>query len=80
MVAPKLFIDLAPKPGLPDRIGGARVALLCVLFEAVGQALIWLTPSSALALVGVTLTGLSYSLVYLGLGVEAVRWSPAQPV
>jgi MFS family permease len=25
---------------LPDRIGGARVALVCVLIEAAGQALI----------------------------------------
>jgi MFS family permease len=63
---------------LPDRIGGARVALVCVLIEAVGQALIWLAPSSALALVGVTLTGLGYSLVYPGFGVEAVRHAPPQ--
>jgi MFS family permease len=63
---------------LPDRIGGARVALVCVLIEAVGQALIWLAPSSALALVGVALTGLGYSLVYPGLGVEAIRRAPPQ--
>jgi hypothetical protein len=63
---------------LPDKIGGARVALVCVLIEAVGQALIWLAPSSALALVGVMLTGLGYSLVYPGFGVEAVRHAPPQ--
>src|SRR5207302_10008086 len=34
---------------LPDRVGGARVALACVVVEAVGQALIWLAPSSGLA-------------------------------
>src|SRR3954466_8147346 len=33
---------------LPDRIGGARVALVCVLIEAVGQALLGLAPSSTL--------------------------------
>src|SRR5213594_2418200 len=33
---------------LADRIGGAKVALVSVLIEAVGQALIWLAPSSAL--------------------------------
>jgi hypothetical protein len=27
---------------LPDRIGGTKVALVCVLIEAAGQALIWL--------------------------------------
>lgn len=61
---------------LPDRVGGARVALACVLVEAAGLALIWLAPSYGLALVGVTLTGLGYSLVYPGFGVEAVRRAP----
>jgi MFS family permease len=63
---------------LPDRIGGARVALVCVLIEAAGQALIWLAPSSTLALLGAALTGFGYSLVYPGLGVEAVRRAPPQ--
>lgn len=63
---------------LPDRIGGAKVALVCVLIEAAGQAMIWLAPSSTLALAGVTLTGLGYSLVYPALGVEAVRRAPPQ--
>jgi MFS family permease len=63
---------------LPDRIGGAKVALVCVLIEAAGQALIWLAPWSALALMGVTLTGFGYSLVYPGFGVEAIRRAPAE--
>jgi predicted MFS family arabinose efflux permease len=63
---------------LPDRIGGAKVASVCILVEAVGQALIWLAPSSAAALAGVTLSGLGYSLVYPGLGVEAIRRAPPQ--
>ncbi len=63
---------------LPDRIGGAKVALVCILIEAVGQALIWLAPSPALALLGVTVSGLGYSLVYPGLGVEAIRRAPPQ--
>lgn len=63
---------------LPDRLGGARVALVCVLVEAAGQALIWLAHSPVLALAGVTLTGLGYSLVYPGLGVEALRAAPPQ--
>src|SRR5919199_1039823 len=63
---------------LPDKIGGAKVALVCILLEAVGQALIWLAPSSTLALFGATLTGLGYSLVYPGLGVEALRRAPAE--
>jgi MFS family permease len=63
---------------LPDRMGGAKVALVCVLIEAAGQALIWFAPWSALALLGAALTGLGYSLVYPGFGVEAVHRVPPQ--
>jgi MFS family permease len=61
-----------------DRFGGAKVALICVEIEALGLALIWLSPWSALALIGAALTGIGYSLVYPGFGVEAVRNVPAQ--
>jgi MFS family permease len=61
-----------------DRYGGARVALICAAIEALGLALIWLSPWSAPALLGAALTGIGYSLVYPGFGVEAVRKLPAQ--
>jgi MFS family permease len=60
-----------------DRRGGARVALVFLLIEAVGQTALWLAPSSALGLAGAALTGFGYSLVYPGFGVEAVRRAPA---
>jgi MFS family permease len=63
---------------LADMVGGAKVALIFVLIEAAGQGLIWLAPSSALALIGAALTGFGYSLVYPGFGVEAVRRAPPQ--
>jgi MFS family permease len=63
---------------LPDRMRGATVALVSLLIEAAGQALIWLAPSSTLALAGTVLSGLGYALVYPGFGVEAVRSVPAQ--
>jgi MFS family permease len=63
---------------LPDRIGGAKVALICAPIEAAGLALIWLSPRPELVLVGAVLTGFGYSLVYPGLGVEAVGRVPAQ--
>lgn len=63
---------------LADRFAAARVALLSVLVEAVGLALLALSPSLAAALGGAALTGFGYSLVYPGLGVEAVRLVPPQ--
>lgn len=61
---------------LPDKIGGAKVALVFVLIEAAGQALIWLAHWPELALFGAAVTGFGYSLVYPGFGVEAVRHAP----
>jgi MFS family permease len=63
---------------LADRAGSARLALVCVLVEAVGLVLIAVTGSSAIALVGAALTGFGYSLVYPAFGVEAVRLAPAE--
>jgi len=63
---------------LPDRIGGARVALFFVVVEAAGLALLWAAPWFALALIGAVLTGFGYSLVYPGFGVEAIRRAPGQ--
>jgi MFS family permease len=61
---------------LADRIGGAKVALVSVLIEAAGQAMIWRVPTALVAVLG-ALTGLGYSLVYPALGVEAVQRAPA---
>jgi predicted MFS family arabinose efflux permease len=61
-----------------DAIGGAKVALVCALLEAAGQAMIWLAARPEMALAGAALTGFGFSLVYPGFGVEAVRGAPAQ--
>jgi MFS family permease len=63
---------------LADRHAAAKVALFSVLVEAAGLSLIWLAPSFALGLAGAALTGFGYSLVYPGLGVEAVGRVPPQ--
>ena len=63
---------------LADRFGGAKVALICAIIEAVGLASMWLSPWFRFALVGAALTGIGYSLVYPGFGVEAVRKVPVQ--
>jgi MFS family permease len=61
-----------------DQLGGAKVALLCAVIEAIGQALIWLAVRPEMALAGAALTGFGFSLVYPAFGVEAVRRVPAQ--
>jgi MFS family permease len=63
---------------LPDKRGGAKVALFCILIEAVGLVVLWLAPNSGIALAGDALTGFGYSLVYPALGVEAVTRAPPE--
>ena len=63
---------------LPDRLGGARVALACVAVEVLGQGLIWSADGAVQAVVGAALTGFGYSLAFPAFGVEAVRRAPPQ--
>ncbi|WP_245259903.1 arabinose transporter [Mesorhizobium sp. LNJC380A00] len=63
---------------LPDRLGGARVAVIFVVVEAAGLMLIWLATGPVVAAIGAGLTGLGYSLVYPGLGAEAVGRLPSR--
>jgi predicted MFS family arabinose efflux permease len=63
---------------IPDRLGGARVALISVTIEATGLVMIWLAQGTALAAVGALMTGCGFALVYPALGVEAVRRVPPQ--
>jgi MFS family permease len=62
---------------IPDRLGGAKVALASIAIEAVGLALIWIGWDAITAALGAALTGFGYALVYPALGVEAVRRAPA---
>ena len=63
---------------LPDKIGGAKVALVCVLIEAAGLLLIWQAGGVVMAYAGAAFTGFGYSLAFPGFGVEAVRRAPPQ--
>jgi MFS family permease len=62
---------------LPDRLGGARTAMVFVVIQSAGLALIWLSPHAWLAFVGSAMAGFGYALVYPGLGIEAVARAPA---
>jgi MFS family permease len=73
LVAARLFLG-----HVPDRLGGANVALVCVIIEAVGLALLWRAQGPAIGVMGAALAGFGYSLVYPGLGAEAVRRAPPQ--
>ena len=59
--------------GLPDRIGGTRVAAASLVIEALGLVLIAKAGTPGIALLGAGLTGLGYSLIFPSLGVEVVR-------
>lgn len=64
--------------GLPDRIGGRQVAVLCLLVQTLGQLLIFGAWSPMAAFAGVFVAGLGYSLVFPALGVEAMKRVAAQ--
>ena len=63
---------------LPDRFGGARVALAALALEVVGQVLIWRAGVPAAVFIGAIFTGAGYSMAFPALGVEAVRHVPPQ--
>ncbi len=73
LVAARLFFG-----HVPDRLGGAKVALAFIFIEALGLGCLWIASGPAMAALGGALTGLGYSLVYPGFGVEAVRRAPPQ--
>jgi MFS family permease len=64
--------------GLPDRLGAAPVAVGSLVFEAVGQVLLWCAPTPGMAVLGATLTGLGFSLVFPAMGVLATRSVPPE--
>jgi MFS family permease len=59
--------------GYPDKFGGAKVALISLLFEIAGLLLIWGATSSVMGILGSLLTGLGMSLVFPSFGLIAVN-------
>lgn len=61
---------------LPDRFGGAQVALYSLAIQALGLALIGTAVAGWVAIVGAAVAGTGFSLVFPSLGLEAVRRVP----
>ncbi|CRM19667.1 major facilitator superfamily transporter [Pseudomonas sp. 31 R 17] len=59
-----------------SRVGGFTAAIACMVIETLGLALLWLAPSTGVALIGAGLAGVGLSLVYPALGVEAIKRVP----
>lgn len=62
--------------GLPDRLGGARVAVASAAVATLGQLGMWLATSGPMAVAAAALTGLGFSLAFPSFGVEAMRRVP----
>jgi predicted MFS family arabinose efflux permease len=63
---------------LPDRFGGARIAIVSAGLAALGQLGLWLATSGTVAVAAAALTGFGFSLAFPAFGVEAIRRVPAQ--
>jgi predicted MFS family arabinose efflux permease len=63
---------------LPDKVGGARVAMWAAIGEAIALAMIWAAPHPVIAWAGAALAGGGYGLGFQGFGVEAVKRAPPQ--
>ena len=61
---------------LPDKFGGAQVALYCLVIQALGLALIGAAGTGWIAILGAAIAGAGFSLVFPGFGLEAVRRVP----
>lgn len=59
-----------------QKIGGLRVGLYCLFVETLGLGVLTLAHTPHLAMVGASVTGLGFSLVFPALGVEAVKLAP----
>lgn len=59
-----------------NRFGGYRSAITCMAVETVGLVLLWVSPSTEIALLGAAFAGFGLSLVYPAIGVEAIKQVP----
>ncbi|HEY4183030.1 MAG TPA: MFS transporter [Kofleriaceae bacterium] len=63
---------------LPDRFGGAHIAMASAAVATIGQVGMWLASSGPTAVAAAALTGLGFSLAFPSFGVEAIKRVPPQ--
>ncbi len=56
--------------------GGFPVAMVCLVVESIGLFLLWRSNAPAVALMGASMGGFGFSLVFPAIGVEAVKRVP----
>lgn len=61
---------------LPDKMDGRRLSMICLIGETAGLTMIALAVNPVMAFAGVSLTGMSCSLVYPSIGVQVLRVVP----
>jgi MFS family permease len=59
--------------GMIPRYGGFRVVMVCLSIDILGLVLLWRANSPQMAMFAAAITAMGFSLVFPGLGVEAVR-------
>lgn len=57
----------------PDKFGGYKVAIYSLIIEIAGQLTIGLSSSATMAIIGCSLTGIGFSLIFPALGVLAIK-------
>nr|WP_319492136.1 MFS transporter [uncultured Desulfobacter sp.] len=63
---------------LPDRFGGATVSIYCLVCQAAGLVMIGTTANGTVAMIGAAVAGAGFSLVFPGLGIEALKRAPVE--
>jgi len=64
--------------GLPDQLGGRKVASFTIPLQGFGSLVVAVASSPSVAIIGAAILGAGYSLTFPALGVEAVKRVPAQ--
>jgi len=63
---------------LPDRFGGARVAIVCLAVQSAGLATLGFATSELAAMIGAGVAGAGFSLVFPSLSLEVVKRAPPE--